>query len=99
MIIYHVLCTVPDDIAEEWRSWMLGEHIADVMNTEMFSAYNLFEVVKPVLDTAKQFCIQYNAHSIEHYERYRMDFAPVLQLAHKAKYGDSITVERMVMTT
>ena len=37
------------------------------------------------------------AHAIDDYEQYRKDFAPVLQAAHNAKYGDEILVERIVM--
>lgn len=97
MIIYQVLCTIPNDVAQEWREWMMQEHIADVMNTEMFIRYSMSLVLKPEQEDGVRYCIQYVANSLDEYERYRTEFAPVLQLAVRAKFGDSIEIERMVM--
>ncbi|MBL7999257.1 MAG: DUF4286 family protein [Candidatus Kapabacteria bacterium] len=99
MIIYQVDCTVPNDVETEWREWMMNEHISDVMNTEMFESFTMHRVVKPVLENHTVYSIQYATDSIGNYERYRLDFAPVLQQAHKAKFGDAITAERCVMET
>ena len=99
MIIYQVLCTVPVSIEHEWREWMMDEHIRDVMNTEMFIEYRLNKVLKPTITESTQYCIQYYASTLEHYEQYRKDFAPVLQAANNAKFGNTIAVERMVMET
>lgn len=97
MIIYQVLCTVPRAIEEEWRSWMLREHIRDVMNTEMFDRVTVARIIKPTDEESVRYCIQYSAPTLEHYEQYRRDFAPVLQAAHNAKYGGTIAIERIVM--
>ncbi len=99
MIIYQVLCTVPRSVEDEWRHWMMREHIRDVMNTEMFERVHIARVLKPEHPSDVQYCIQYYAPTLAHYEQYRMDFAPVLQAAHNAKYGGTITVERTVMET
>jgi hypothetical protein len=99
MIIYQVSCTVPNVIEHEWREWMMDEHIRDVMNTELFTEYKLNKVIKPSGTESIQYCIQYFAPSLEHYEQYRRDFAPVLQAAHNAKYGTAIGVDRIVMET
>jgi hypothetical protein len=97
MITYQVVCTVPEDIEHEWRDWMLEEHIRDVMGTEMFTEYSLQRVVKPHPEQTVQYSIRYRAESWEKIEQYRSDFAPVLQAAHNAKYGSSITVERSIL--
>ncbi|MCS6999825.1 MAG: DUF4286 family protein [Bacteroidota bacterium] len=97
MIIYQVLCTVPRSLEEEWRLWMMEEHIRDVMNTEMFDEVHIARVLKPEHPTAVRYCIQYYAPTVEHYEQYRKDFAPVLQAAHNAKYGGMVEIERTVM--
>lgn len=99
MVIYQVLCTVPRAIEDEWRLWMLREHIRDVMNTEMFEHVMVARVLKPADDGHVRYCIQYYAPTLEHYEQYRKDFAPVLQAAHNAKYGGTISIERTVMVT
>jgi hypothetical protein len=99
MIIYQVLCTVPSAIEDEWRLWMMREHIRDVMNTEMFDHVVVARIIKPEQENTVQYCIQYFAPTREHYEQYRRDFAPVLQAAHNAKYGGMIAVERTVMET
>ena len=98
MIIYQVFCTVPSDIESDWRTWMLEEHIKDVLDTEMFTGYKLSKVIKPEVENATRFCIQYFARTEEDYEQYRRDFAPVLQAAHNAKYGTQIAVDRTVMS-
>jgi len=78
---------------------MLREHIRDVMNTEMFEHVMVARVLKPADDAHVRYCIQYYAPTLEHYEQYRKDFAPVLQAAHNAKYGGTISIERTVMVT
>lgn len=97
MITYQVVCTVPEDIEPEWRDWMLDEHIRDVMDTEMFTEYLLQRVIKPHPDGTVRYSIRYRADSWEKIEQYRNDFAPVLQAAHNAKYGSSISVERSIL--
>jgi len=99
MIIYQVLCTMPPSVEDEWRQWMMREHIRDVMNTELFERVHIARVLKPEHPSGVQYCIQYHAPTLAHYEQYRMDFAPVLQAAHKAKYGGIIEIERTVMET
>jgi hypothetical protein len=99
MIIYQVLCTVPRSVEHEWRLWMLQEHIRDVMNTELFERVHIARILKPAHPSDVQYCIQYYAPTLAHYEQYRQDFAPVLQAAHNAKYGGLIQIERTVMET
>ncbi|MCX7930219.1 MAG: DUF4286 family protein [Chlorobi bacterium] len=99
MIIYQVLCTVPVAFEDEWITWMMDEHIRDVVNTEMFTHVDVARVMEPACEGAVQYCVQYYCPSLELYEQYRKDFAPVLQAAHNARYGGVVTIERMVMET
>ena len=97
MISYQVLCSVPHELEDEWIQWMLGEHIRDVMNTEMFYDYTIHKVLKPEQEGITDYCIRYDAESFARFDQYRQDFAPVLQAASKAKFGERIAISRIVM--
>ena len=44
MIIYNVTIKVEGKIAEAWLHWLLDEHIPDVIQTNCFIDYKLFDI-------------------------------------------------------
>ena len=44
-IIYNVTIEVASSVAGQWLSWMLSEHIPDVMNTACFTDYRVLKLL------------------------------------------------------
>lgn len=72
---------------------MTARHIPDVMATGMFLCCRL---LRDASDEGR-FVVLYEAGSPEEYTRYKTEFAPALQAAHRNRYGEAITTSRMEM--
>lgn len=97
MIIYQVLCAVPPDIEQEWKEWMLAKHIPEVIDTGCFLKFTFNKVVKPETEGNARYVIHYSCASMDEFIRYGTEYAPELQKKYRDKYGESISVERMVL--
>jgi hypothetical protein len=98
MIIYNVTVNVDDTIDEEWLNWMKEKHLNDVLNTGMFERATLSRLLSRQEDeTGVTYVVQYVAKDMAHYERYRDEFAPILQADGKNKFGDKFIAFRTLM--
>ena len=96
-IFYNVTVIIDDSIIEEWKSWMIDNHIPAVMATGAFESYQLTKVITEGSEGGTTFAIQYLAPSREEYERYQIQHAPKLQEEHKARYNGKFGAFRTLM--
>lgn len=89
--LYAVIVQMPLELEEDWTDWMRARHIPDVMATGMFVRSRLLR------DTAVagRYTVLYEAASLEDYVRYKHEFAPALQAAHRERYDTKVTATRM----
>ncbi|MFN5370134.1 MAG: DUF4286 family protein [Bacteroidia bacterium] len=97
MILYNVTVSVDPEIHEEWLAWMKTKHIPDVLATGMFTENRFLRVLSTEEGEGFTYSIQYTAPSMEHYERYRAEFAPALQAEHTARYRDQFVAFRTLL--
>ncbi len=97
MLIYNVTITIDNDIEQDWRTWMLEQHIPDVMMTGMFVSYRLNRLLNHEHQEAEIYTVQYLATDMEHLQRYLEEFAGPLQAAHKQRYEGKYATFRTVM--
>jgi hypothetical protein len=96
VIIYCVTITLDPAIEAEWREWMQRVHIPDVVNTGCFNECRMYKVHGA--DSAEPaYVMQYHCRSIGEYERYRDNFAPVLQKEHTDKFSGRFRGARQVL--
>lgn len=95
MILYNVTVNIDDSVHDEWLDWMINEHIPEVLSTGLFINYKLFRIKSD--DEGKTYSIQYFLDSMEKYEKYARDHAPVLQKKHTEKYKDKFAAFRTIM--
>jgi hypothetical protein len=96
MIYYTVTVNVPNELALDWREWMLANHIPDVVATGMWEEGTLLRQLEPVDDDAVTFQVRYRTTSVERYDEYRTHHAPRLQAEHTNRYGTRVTATRTV---
>ncbi len=70
MIIYNVTIKLDHSIADEWKNWMLQEHIPEVMSTGCFNKYQLVKLLETDETDGVTYAAQYFAESKADYNRY-----------------------------
>lgn len=94
-LLYVVMVQTPPELETDWANWMREQHIPDVVATGMFRRCRLLH------DNAAigRYTVLYEAASLEDYVRYKQEYAPALQAAHRERYGAEITASRMELIT
>lgn len=98
MIVYNVTINLDHDIHDEWVKWMKEKHLQDVMSTGMFTSYKFLKLLSKQEDElGETYAIQYFAPSMEHYERYQIEFAPKLQKDGRDLFGEKFHAFRTLL--
>lgn len=98
MIIYNVTINVEEEIHQEWLNWMKSKHIQDVMATGLFSGCHMYKLLSRQEDeTGFTYAIQYSCPDMSSYEKYRDEFAPVLQADTQSKFGGKFVAFRTLL--
>ena len=90
MLIYNVTSKVSWEVLEDWVEWMLREHMAEVMETGLFSKHQLVRLQDVDDDDGATFAVQYYIDSRENYDAYKRVFAPVLAAKVIARWSDRV---------
>ncbi len=93
MIIYSVEICLKKEIAQEWLMWMKSEHIPDVMNTDLFRRFKMFQNI----GVENTYTIQYELNSMEEYQTYEKEFASNLQKEHRDKFKGKFKAKRRLL--
>ncbi len=99
MLLYNVTVSVDPRIESEWLRWMKNEHIPEVIATGMFTMHRICRLVQPEPQPEEgvTYAVQYYCDSQEQLNRYFQEYAPALQQAHTAKYGQHTAAFRTVL--
>ncbi len=96
MFIYNVTVNIADEIHYKWLGWMQEVHIPDVMKTGCFIDSQILKVLY-VEDEGHTYSIQYKFLEMGDIEKYQKEFAPGLQAAHKAMFGEKYAAFRTIL--
>ncbi|MDF1694731.1 MAG: DUF4286 family protein [Saprospiraceae bacterium] len=96
-ILYNVTVIVDDTVVEDWKQWMVKDHIPKVMETGAFETYQLQKVLTEGSEGGTTFAVQYLAHNREAFEKYQMQNAPKLQKEHQDRYNGKFGAFRTIM--
>jgi hypothetical protein len=96
-IVYNVTVKVTTEIANDWRVWMLREHIPEVIATQCFEHANMFRVLDIDDTEGPTFCIQYFTTDMEKYDYYIATYAPELRQKTIEKWGEKALAFRSLM--
>lgn len=96
MYIYNVTINIDDSVHQEWRTWMLDQHIPEVLNTGMFLG-NKFCRVLIDEESGTTYSIQYLVKDLETYKIYQEMYAPALQKESANKFGGKFVAFRTML--
>lgn len=97
MLLYNVTVSVEESIHTEWLAWMKEIHIPEVLATGIFKSHRICKLLMPKPEEGVTYAVQYYCDNQEVLNRYFEEFAPVLQQAHAAKYGNRVYAFRTVL--
>ena len=88
MILYNVTIGIDKEIESEWVEWMKSEHIPDIMDTGIFEQYKFYKVLSHDDEGSVSYCVQYFTQTIEQFNLYLKDHAPLFVEKHRARFKD-----------
>lgn len=97
MIIYNVTVKVDWSIANAWLSWMLNEHLLEVLNTGCFYNHQIAKLIDVDESDGPTYTIQYYAEDIEKYNQYIATHATALRKKAQERWGTKLVSFRTLM--
>lgn len=97
MIVYNVTIKVESEVADEWVAWMKNEHIADVLNTGLFSDCRLCRLLEQDEAEGVTYSAQYVCADIGAYNQYIDKHAQGMRDKGFKRFGGRFVAFRSVM--
>jgi hypothetical protein len=97
MIVYNITIKIVPEIEEEWVSWQKNEHIPDVMSSRQFTDYKFYRLLEQNEADGVTYILQYFAATLENYNRYINETAPLLRQRALDRWGNQFIAFRTVM--
>jgi hypothetical protein len=96
MILYNVTVSIDPAIHEDWLQWMREIHIPEVIATGCFHEARLSRI-QGEEEGGMTFSVMYFSPNESLYEKYKSEFAPVLQKKHGEKYAGKFAAFRTIL--
>ena len=97
MILYNVTVKIDAAFHDEWKSWMKGVHMPDVMKTGCFLTSRMFRVLTDDEPDGMTYSIQYTCESMDNFLEYENKFASALRAEHSNRYKDKFVAFRTLL--
>jgi predicted ATP-dependent endonuclease of OLD family len=97
MIVYNITIKITPEIEKDWVAWQKSEHIPDVMASEQFTEYKFYRLLEQENDDGITYVVQYFTSSIENYNCYIDETAPLLRQKAIEKWGNKFIAFRTLM--
>ena len=70
MFIHNITIKVDREIKEEWMKWQMNEHIPEIMSTNLFNDFKVFQLLDQDDEDGPTYVIQYFTDSKKNYDHY-----------------------------
>ena len=97
MILYNVTVKINTEVHDDWLHWMKTIHIPDVMNTQLFKAYQIARVLGQDEEDGITYAIQYSCPDMKTLQQYSTQHAPALQKEHTKRYEGKFVAFRTLL--
>jgi hypothetical protein len=98
MILYSVTIIVKKDVEAEWKKWMSGIHLPNVMRTGYFNEFKFYKISIPAgLPDETTYVVHYKCKNIDDYFAYAQNEAHRLREEHASKFPGKFTAARAIM--
>ena len=97
MLVYNVTCKVSWHIHDAWFEWMKLVHIPQVMQTGLFTRYQVLKLLETDEHEGPTYAIQYYVEDHENYENYINTYAGGFRQEMLEKWGADYVSFRSLM--
>lgn len=97
MIVYNVTINIENPVADEWLSWLMQEHVPEMMSTGLFIENRVYRVLADEDSGGRTYAIQYLCSDMETYEKYRDNFAPKMQAKANERFANKFVAFRTLL--
>jgi hypothetical protein len=97
VLIYNVTVKVDWRIHDEWVTWMLTEHLPEMVNTGCFANAKLMRLLETDENEGPTYTAQYFAENKADYDRYIKDHSTAIRKKYNSKWGDGVIAFRSLM--
>lgn len=94
--VYNVTVSVEPAIQSEWLSWMLNEHLREMLSTGCFLGFR-FSELKTDEGMGPTYSVQYELASESDLDRYEREFAPAMRQKSLKRFGTQALAFRTTM--
>lgn len=91
MIIYNITTLVSWAIHDDWREWLLNEYIPELMETELFSHFQVVRLMEVNEDEGPTYAVQLYLKNTSDFQYYRHKHLRKFQQKEKDAWGDYAT--------
>lgn len=98
-IIYNVTVLIDIEADDEWKSWMIENHIPEVMDTGCFESWKVSRILGADESQGINYAVQYISPSFEKFQEYRDNHASRLQKEHNILFKERYVAFRTLMET
>lgn len=95
-VIYNVTVSVNTESHDEWLHWLNNVHVAEVLKTGCFQSARLLRV-HALEEGGVTYAVQYEAESMDAYNRYQAEFAQELQSRAESLFSGRVHSFRTVL--
>jgi hypothetical protein len=98
MLLYNITYLVPEEISDNWLTWMKNEHIPKIMETNLFEKNTLLQLLNVDEQDGITFALQLYIISALKFDEYEEKYASALRSETKEVWGQQILSFRTLMS-
>ena len=91
MIIYNVTTLVSWPVHEDWKEWLFNEFLPEIMDTQLFSHYQVVRLMEVNEDEGPTYAVQLYMKHTSDFNAYREKYSRKFQEKEKDAWGDYAT--------
>ena len=91
MIIYNITTLVSWSIHEGWKEWLLDEYLPELMETKLFSHFQIVRLIEVNEDEGPTYALQLYLNNVSDFNLYRDIHLGKFQEKEKNAWGDCAT--------
>jgi hypothetical protein len=96
-VLYNITIRISHDKHDDWKKWILENHIPDVMKTGMFLSYRMHRMIGDEAEDGITYAIGYVCPDMKTLHQYNIHHSSKLQEEHTNRYEGHFGAFRSIM--
>ena len=88
MIIYNITTLVSWPIHDEWKEWMVTEYLPQILDTKLFTHYQMVRLMEVNEDEGPTYAVQLYLKNADDFQNYREKYLEAFLNKEKNTWGE-----------